>query len=272
MYKIQKFISNPFVILLIISGLFMFSACSKVENELPVTGNTPTIVLPKLMTSGPQDSIAEQENFIYNAQGQLEQIKGVNKKLITFYYQNGQLSSKKLAFGGVLNVETTYTYQNGNLVSFKETYPNAPDHFTKFEIAAVDANGFPTKILVKGFVNAQEVSLNTLTYVWKNGNVISVEMKNEQCHQSGEMVYDDKPTLWHQFQNPLKNPHFLDNNMYCLGKYYSKNNEITLVTPHCSDITTSYTYNNLGLPISTKYYLTGKNNFVWERIHIHKYQ
>jgi hypothetical protein len=272
MKKTMFFNHSSILYILAMITLFAFVACNKTQNELPEKVNLASPILPKLMKSGPQDSIPQQDIYEYNAQGQLERIKAVNL-ITTFFYTNGVLTSKKVTAGTQPFFERKFYYQNGNLTSFKDFSPTlSNDNYTLFEVLAVDANGFPTNAKTTEVSPTQQKLLRTFTYVWKNGNVTSVDMKSDKCNQSAIMEYDDKPTPWHQFQNPLKNPHFLDDDTYSIAGFYSKNNEVNSTTPHCSNSETSYTYNNLGLPTSSKVSLAGTNGSVWKRKYIHQYQ
>jgi hypothetical protein len=256
-------------------ALVAFFACNKAENTVPdklITPAIPVVSLPKLMKSGPQDSIPEQDIYEYNTLGQLVRIKEIYLEK-TFSYTNGLLISQKVTASSALQYERKYEYKNGLLTSYKEYYPTLPDdHYTLFEVVSVDTDGFPTVTRITYVTPTQQTVQKTITYVWKNGNVVSADMKSNNCNQSATMEYDDKMTPWHQFQNPLKNPHFLDSNFGNMSNFYSKNNEVTYITPHCSNTETSYSYNNLGLPTTAKINLSGNNGFSWSRTLIRQYQ
>jgi hypothetical protein len=272
--KKVMFFRQPFLFNILAAAiLFAFVACNKTENDLPEKANsTSPIVLPKLVKAGPQDSIPEQDSYEYNSQNQLERIKSVNL-VTTFFYTNGILTSKKVAAGTAPLFERKYYYQNGNLTSYKEFYPFlADDNYTLFEVLSVDVNGLPSSAKTTSITPNAQTLLRTFTYIWKNGNVVSVDMKSDKCNQSAIMEYDDKTTPWHQFQNPLKNPHFLDGDTYNIASFYSKNNNIKFTSPHCSNTETSYTYNNLGLPTVSKLSLSGNNGFTWSRTYVQQYK
>ena len=240
---------------------FSISACKK---------DSPATDLPRLksLTSVGANSLGKTE-FYYNSDGRLFQTRhsmnGNEDCFTEYYYQSGKVETAKtflVVFGVApkLRAETDFKYTGGKLVSVEiktlddSSAPNGGVNYNfdyaDGEIPAANVT-YPKPIIPSIYQDSLRSSnYSSITFIEYPTNSNPAQIPMRDCE------FDNK-------LNPLYNQPFLSAFLFTFGEtelfsvsfnpqsFFFKNNVTKTKTIGSGIHTTEYTYNQLGLPVSS---------------------